>query len=96
MLTIFLGAQVAHDLDTLCLSIKFQEVELVHSRLKALSHLNLQRFGKHLKKLCLRQNFISILDPEIFSALSELSELDLYDNKIKHVGSCLESLPHLR
>lgn len=64
--------------------------------MKDLSHLNLQRFGKHLKKLCLRQNLISTLDPEIFRDISELSELDLYDNKIKHVGSCLETLPHLR
>lgn len=72
-----------------------QEIELVHSRLHSLAHLRLERFGKHLKKLCLRQNFISTLDPDIFSVLTELSELDLYDNKIKHVGSCLESLSHL-
>ena len=68
----------------------------MHSRLKSLENLRLTRFGKHLKKLCLRQNQISDLDPAIFDELRELVELDLYDNKVKHVGEALDNLKNLR
>jgi len=58
--------------------------------------LNLSRFGKHLKRLCLRQNFISKLEPEDFHPLTELEDLDFYDNKIKHVGHALDDMKKLR
>jgi len=64
----------------------------VHSRLKTISSLGLQRFGPTLKRLCLRQNHIKTLDPEVMKALVNLSELDMYDNKIKDVGDALDSL----
>ena len=73
-----------------------QEIELVHSRLQSLDNLRLARFGTHLKKLCLRQNFLAHLDPEIFGVLTNLEELDLYDNRLKHVNDELDALTELR
>lgn len=69
-----------------------QEIDLIHSRIKAISSLGLQRFGPTLKRLCLRQNHIKSLDTEVMRALVNLSELDMYDNKIKDVGDALDSL----
>ena len=57
--------------------------------------LGLPRFKDHLKRLCLRQNFISHLDPQIFGPLARLEDLDLYDNKIKHVGTAFNNLANL-
>ncbi|KAH9037872.1 L domain-like protein [Lactarius pseudohatsudake] len=72
-----------------------EELDLVHSRLFSLDRLRLPRFAAHLQKLCLRQNFISTLDPEVFSLLINLVELDLYDNKVKHVGDAVNNLSAL-
>ncbi|KAJ7170623.1 L domain-like protein [Mycena crocata] len=72
-----------------------EDLELVHLRIGSLAPLRLPRFAAHLKKLCLRQNFISHLDPEIFQPLTKLQELDLYDNKVKHVGNSLDELSEL-
>lgn len=69
-----------------------QEIDLIHSRLKSISNLGLQRFGPDLKRLCLRQNHIKDLDPEVMKALTNLVELDLYDNKIKDLGESLDLL----
>jgi protein phosphatase 1 regulatory subunit 7 len=72
-----------------------KELDLVHSRLSSLDRFRLPRFAAHLQRLCLRQNFISALDPKIFSALTKLVELDLYDNKIKTIGDALSNLTAL-
>ncbi|KAH9838427.1 L domain-like protein [Rhodofomes roseus] len=72
-----------------------EEIELIHSRLNSISRLGLQRFGRHLRKLCLRQNYISQLDPEVIQTLVELEELDMYDNKIKSVDDSLSALKKL-
>jgi len=72
-----------------------EDLELVHLKIGSLAPLRLPRFGAHLKKLCLRQNFISRLEPEIFQPLKKLQELDLYDNKVKHVEDALNDLPEL-
>lgn len=72
-----------------------QELELVHSRIGNLKNLRLERFAGHLRKLCLRQNFVSFLDPETFGLLTKLEELDLYDNKVKTVGDALNNLSQL-
>lgn len=74
-----------------------QEIELVHARLNSASvdKLGLPRFGEHLKRLCLRENFITHVDPEIFGALAALEDLDLYDNKIKHVGTAFNKMTNL-
>ena len=67
----------------------------MHSRIGSLAGLRLARFSAHLRKLCLRQNFVSVLDPETFHQLTKLEELDLYDNKVKEVGDALDKLSNL-
>lgn len=78
------------------LTRRVQEIDLVHARLATLDQLRLPRFSAHLKRLCLRQNFIAHLDPAIFHTLTKLEDLDLYDNKLKTAGEALDLLPHLR
>lgn len=72
-----------------------EELELVHGRIGSLDNLRLYRFSGHLRKLCLRQNFISHLDSETLHQLTKLEELDLYDNKVKTVGDALDKLSSL-
>ncbi|KAL0570211.1 protein phosphatase regulatory subunit Sds22 [Marasmius crinis-equi] len=72
-----------------------EELELIHSRIGSLDELRLPRFAPYLKKLCLRQNHISVLDPEVFQQLTKLEELDFYDNKIKDVGTAFNELSKL-
>lgn len=67
----------------------------MHSRLKTISTLGLERFGPTLKRLCLRQNHIKTLDLEVMKALVNLTELDMYDNKIKDVGEALDLLVNI-
>jgi protein phosphatase 1 regulatory subunit 7 len=68
----------------------------MHLRIGTLDNLHLKRFASHLKKLCLRQNFISHLDPDIFHELTKLEELDMYDNKLKTVEDALVKCSKLR
>ena len=68
---------------------------MINVRLVGVQQLHLARFGGHLKKLCLRQNLINSLDPESFRALSQLEELDLYDNRLKHVDDALGACTNL-
>ena len=75
--------------------MSLQEIELIHSKLNSISRLGLQRFGPHLRKLCLRQNFLLQLDPEVVQSLVELEDLDLYDNKIKSLDDSLSSMKKL-
>ena len=76
-------------------SFSKQELDLVHGRITSLEHLRLHRFANHLKKLCLRQNYVAHLDPGLFSLLTRLEELDLYDNKVKTPGDALNCLSKL-
>lgn len=71
-------------------------MDLVHSRISSCSSLNLPRFGPHLKRLCLRQNLISVLDPADFGPLTEVEDIDFYDNKIKHLGDALNNMHRLK
>ena len=66
----------------------------MHSRITSCTPLNLPRFSR-LKRICLRQNFIAMLDPNDFNPLQELEELDVYDNKIKSIGHALDTLSKL-
>ncbi|KAG6886909.1 hypothetical protein C0992_001672 [Termitomyces sp. T32_za158] len=72
-----------------------EDLDLVHARIGSLNNLRLPRFANYLKRLCLRQNFVSFLDPEVFSMLTNLEELDLYDNKLKSLGDALLKLSKL-
>ena len=75
--------------------LRAQDLELVHSRIVSLNSLRLERFAGHLKRLCLRQNGISELNPAVFHQLVKLEELDLYDNKIKALGTALTEMTKL-
>lgn len=79
------------------LTCTIQELDLVHARIGSLSPLHLERFKDSLRKLCLRQNHISQLDPQSFHQLTLLTELDLYDNKLKNqgLGNALDHLTGL-
>lgn len=62
-----------------------EELHLQHLRLhnSSLLPLRLPRFGKSLRRLCLRQNELSSpLPGEVFEGLDALDELDLYDNRL--------------
>jgi len=72
-----------------------KEIELLHLRIGSLSPLQLERFGS-LKRLCLRQNSISFIDPTTFHRLTLLEELDLYDNKLKSLGDALDKCSNLK
>ncbi|RXW21043.1 hypothetical protein EST38_g4801 [Candolleomyces aberdarensis] len=69
-----------------------QELDLIHCRLKLLDELHLERFAASLRRLCLRQNAISKLNPETFHQLTKLEEVDFYDNKLKDVGDAFDKL----
>jgi protein phosphatase 1 regulatory subunit 7 len=73
-----------------------QELDLIHARIKSCTHLRLARFAQHLTRLCLRQNFITVLEETDFGPLHKLQELDLYDNKIKSLGDALAGKSELR
>jgi protein phosphatase 1 regulatory subunit 7 len=73
-----------------------QEIDLVHCRISSLAPLRLPRFAQTLRKLCLRQNFITVLDPQDFRVLKQLAELDLYDNNLKTLGDALVDSKLLR
>ncbi|KAI5452218.1 protein phosphatase regulatory subunit Sds22 [Naganishia albida] len=63
------------------------DLHLQHLRLATenLLDLHFPRFGKHLQRLCLRQNSLtSPLPAEAFQGLEALEELDFYDNKLGH------------
>jgi len=75
--------------------LSMEDLELVHASIGSLADLRLSRFANHLKRLCLRQNLISFLDPEVFHLLTKLEELDFYDNKIKTTGNALDNLSNL-
>lgn len=64
---------------------EWQDLQLQHLRLKnaSLEPLRLGRFGKSLKRLCLRQNELSSPLPQgVFGDLEALEELDMYDNRL--------------
>lgn len=67
--------------------LNVQDLHLQHLKLSndILPMLNFHRFGKSLKRLCLRQNnLVSPLPAEAFQGLEALEELDLYDNRMGH------------
>ncbi|SCU90349.1 LAME_0E08152g1_1 [Lachancea meyersii CBS 8951] len=70
-------------------------VDLVHLRIRSMEDLELQRFPQ-LKTLCLRQNLIeSMSEVEVLPAAT-MEDIDLYDNKIKHISSSVNRLTGLK
>lgn len=69
-------------------------IDLVHLKIRSLEELKLYRFTK-LTSLCLRQNLIeSISEVEVLPA-ETFKDLDLYDNRIKHISSNISKLVNL-
>lgn len=69
-------------------------IDLLHLKIRSLEDLKLYRFSK-LTQLCLRQNLIeSISEVEVLPA-DTLKDLDLYDNRIKHISSNINKLTRL-
>lgn len=72
-----------------------EEIQLVHCKIQSLEALNLYKF-KNLKNLCLRTNLIeSISDLESLSLYNTIEEIDLYDNRIKHISKYVNKLTNL-
>ncbi|CAE6473507.1 unnamed protein product [Rhizoctonia solani] len=72
------------------------DIDLIHARLHNLDALRLPRFKDHLKRLCLRQNFLTHIGQDDIGSLTKLEELDVYDNKLKGVGDALDGLTDLK
>ncbi|ORY81555.1 hypothetical protein BCR37DRAFT_348158 [Protomyces lactucae-debilis] len=87
------GQQIDADEDLLDdYDVDEEEIQCLHSRVRDIPALRLERFPK-LKKLCLRQNAISRIE----GLPTTLTELDLYDNSIGHMDgiASLETLEML-
>ncbi|AAS52788.1 AER104Wp [Eremothecium gossypii ATCC 10895] len=70
-------------------------IDLVHLKIESLEALDLHRFKK-LERLYLRQNLIeSISEVEVLPA-ETVEELDLYDNRIKHISRNVNKLVNLK
>ncbi|CCD24779.1 type 1 protein phosphatase-activating protein SDS22 NDAI_0D04660 [Naumovozyma dairenensis CBS 421] len=70
-------------------------IDLIHLKIRSLEELNLYRF-KELTQLCLRQNLIeSISEVEVLPH-DKITDLDFYDNRIKHISSNVNYLTNLK
>ncbi|CBQ71688.1 probable SDS22-protein phosphatase 1, regulatory subunit 7 [Sporisorium reilianum SRZ2] len=61
-------------------------LDLGHLRLTTTKRLGLQRFAGSLKRLCLRQNLLTKIRAKDIGMLTQLEDLDLYDNSIDKVS----------
>ncbi|KAG8821722.1 hypothetical protein FRC17_009742 [Serendipita sp. 399] len=73
-----------------------EEIDLAKSRLASCAHLGIPRFANHLKNLCLRANYLTSVEPEVFAPLTHLEEVDFYDNRLKTLGNALDGKESLR
>ncbi|TKY86634.1 hypothetical protein EX895_004273 [Sporisorium graminicola] len=62
-----------------------QVIDLGHLRLTTTKRLGLQRFAGSLKRLCLRQNLLTKIRAKDIGSLTQLEDLDLYDNSIEKI-----------
>lgn len=71
-------------------------IDLIHMKIASLESLGLSRFNK-VESLALRDNLIvSLHELKHLSCKSTLQELDLYDNRIKHLSHHINSLKNLK
>ncbi|KAN0061639.1 protein phosphatase regulatory subunit Sds22 [Thecaphora frezii] len=61
-------------------------LDLSHLRISTTRNLGLPRFRHSAKRLCLRQNQIGRIRSKDIGVLTELRELDLYDNSLEKVS----------
>ncbi|CAG7852541.1 Protein phosphatase 1 regulatory subunit SDS22 [Serendipita indica DSM 11827] len=73
-----------------------EEIDLARSRLASCSHLGIPRFANHLRSICLRANFLTDLESDVFGPLVHLEEADFYDNRLKQLGNALDGKASLR
>lgn len=71
-----------------------EAIDLVHLRIRSMEDLELQRFTK-LRSLCLRQNLIESMSEVDVLSPETMVDIDLYDNKIKHISSNIRKLTNL-
>ncbi|SCU98568.1 LADA_0H13938g1_1 [Lachancea dasiensis] len=72
-----------------------EAIELVHLRIQSMEDLELPRFLR-LKSLCLRQNQIESMSEVEVLPVETIEDIDLYDNKIKHISSNVNNLVNLK
>lgn len=72
-----------------------KSIDLVHLKIKSMEDLNLYRF-KELKQLFLRQNLIETISEVDVLPSETMQELDLYDNRIKHISKYVNKLVNLK
>ncbi|SNX83423.1 probable SDS22 - protein phosphatase 1, regulatory subunit 7 [Melanopsichium pennsylvanicum] len=61
-------------------------LDLGHLRLTTTKRLGLHRFAPSLKRLCLRQNLLTKIRSKDIGILTQLEDLDLYDNSIEKIS----------
>ncbi|QLG71650.1 hypothetical protein HG535_0B06960 [Zygotorulaspora mrakii] len=69
-------------------------IDLLHLKIRSLEDLGLYRFSK-LTSLCLRQNLIESISEVEVLPVDTMKDLDLYDNRIKHISSNVNILVNL-
>lgn len=72
-----------------------EAIELVHLRIQSMEDLNLYRFYR-LRALCLRQNLIESMSEVDVLPIETMEDIDLYDNRIKHISSNINKLVNLK
>ncbi|KAK9455778.1 hypothetical protein V1511DRAFT_521402 [Dipodascopsis uninucleata] len=72
------------------LPLDVSAIDFVQMRIQSMIDLDLSRF-QYLENLCLRENLITVIEG-LENASPVLKELDLYDNRIKHIEN-LENTP---
>lgn len=70
-------------------------IDLVHLKIQSMEDLNLHRF-RLLKALFLRQNLIESISEVDVLPVDTMEELDLYDNRIKHISKNTNKLINLK
>lgn len=71
-----------------------ENIDLLHLKIQSLEDLKLYRFKK-LVSLCLRQNLIESIGEVEVLPVDTFKDLDLYDNRIKHISSNVNKLVNL-
>ncbi|SMN18720.1 similar to Saccharomyces cerevisiae YKL193C SDS22 Conserved nuclear regulatory subunit of Glc7p type 1 protein serine-threonine phosphatase (PP1) [Maudiozyma saulgeensis] len=71
-----------------------ESIDLIQLKIRTLEDLNLLRF-KQLKNLCLRQNLIQSISEVEVLPIETMTDIDFYDNRIKHISSNLNKLVNL-
>lgn len=68
-----------------------EAIDLLHLKIQSLEDLKLYRFTK-LTSLCLRQNLIQSISEVEVLPVDTFKDLDLYDNRIKHISRNVNKL----